>query len=83
MKILNLHVEEFRSLKSLDWTPGDLSNNLELRRTDQQRLFLNADAEMREQYILSYMLEVESRGSQSLLNVEAFRDPDEYKQKDV
>jgi adenine-specific DNA-methyltransferase len=34
---------------------------------------------MREQYTLSYMLDVESRGSQSLLNVEAFRNPDEYK----
>lgn len=28
---------------------------------------------------LSYMLDVESRGSQSLLNVEQFRNPDEYK----
>lgn len=35
--------------------------------------------DMREQYTLSYMLDVESRGSQSLLNVEAFRNPDEYK----
>lgn len=57
----------------------DALNNLELKRTDQQGIFLDADAEMREQYILSYMLDVESRGSQSLLNVEAFRNPDEYK----
>jgi len=57
----------------------DALNNLELKRTDKQGMFLDADAEMREQYILSYMLDVESRGSQSLLNVEAFRNPDEYK----
>ena len=25
MKILNLHVEGFRSLKSVDWSPGDLN----------------------------------------------------------
>jgi adenine-specific DNA-methyltransferase len=57
----------------------DALNNLELKRSQQQGMLLDADAEMREQYILSYMLDVESRGSQSLLNVEAFRNPDEYK----
>jgi adenine-specific DNA-methyltransferase len=57
----------------------DALNNLELKRSEQQELLLDADAEMREQYTLSYMLDVESRGSQSLLNVEAFRNPDEYK----
>jgi adenine-specific DNA-methyltransferase len=57
----------------------DALNNLELNRTTQQGTYLDADAEMREQYILSYMLDVDSRGSQSLLNVEAFRNPDEYK----
>ena len=57
----------------------DALNNLDLKRSEQQGMFLDADAEMREQYTLSYMLDVESRGSQSLLNVEAFRNPDEYK----
>ena len=57
----------------------DALNNLSLRRTDKQTMLLETDDEMREQYILSYMLDVESRGSQSLLNVEAFRNPDEYK----
>jgi len=36
---------------------------------------------LHEQYILSYMLDVESRGSQSLLNVDGFRNPNEYKLK--
>ena len=42
----------------------DALNNLELTRTAQQGTFLDADTEMREQYVLSYMLDVESRGSQ-------------------
>ena len=57
----------------------DSLNNLALKRTDQQSLLLDADDELREQYTLSYMLDVESRGSQSLLNIDSFRNPDEYK----
>lgn len=57
----------------------DALNNLELKKSEKQASLLDADADMREQYTLSYMLDVESRGSQSLLNVEAFRNPDEYK----
>jgi adenine-specific DNA-methyltransferase len=34
---------------------------------------------LREQYLLRYMLDVETRGSQSLLNVQAFADPTAYK----
>ena len=36
---------------------------------------------LKEQYMLRYMLDVETRGSQSLLNVQAFRDPTAYKLK--
>jgi adenine-specific DNA-methyltransferase len=57
----------------------DVLNNLEMKRTNQQGTLLDADAELREQYTLSYMLDVESRRSQSLLNVEGFRNPDQYK----
>jgi adenine-specific DNA-methyltransferase len=57
----------------------DALNNLSLKRSSQQTSLLNQDDELREQYILSYMLDVESRGSQSLLNVESFRNPDQYK----
>jgi len=57
----------------------DTLGNLEVKRTDQQVSLLEQDDDLREQYVLSYMLEVESRGSQSLLNVESFRNPDEYK----
>ena len=64
----------------------DALNNLETRRTDKQQLLLD-DAEaqgtdgLKEQYILRYMLDVETRGSQSLLNVQAFTDPTAYKLK--
>ena len=64
----------------------DALNNLETRRTEeQQRLLDAAEAQgadgLREQYILRYMLDVETRGSQSLLNVQAFTDPTAYKLK--
>ena len=64
----------------------DALNNLETRRTKKQRLLLDAaEAQgadgFREQYLLRYMLDVETRGSQSLLNVEGFTDPAAYKLK--
>ncbi|MCO6455104.1 MAG: site-specific DNA-methyltransferase [Pirellulaceae bacterium] len=57
----------------------DVLNNLEMKRTPQQASLLEQDDDLREQYVLSYMLDVESRGSQSLLNYESFRNPDQYK----
>ncbi|NPV38093.1 MAG: site-specific DNA-methyltransferase [Brevinematales bacterium] len=63
----------------------DTLNNLELRRTQAQaELFASAGEEaksFKEDYILHYMLDVESRGSASLLNTEAFMDPTAYKLK--
>ena len=64
----------------------DALNNLETRRTETQKSLMDhAEAQgadgLREQYILRYMLNVETRGSQSLLNVQAFTDPTEYKLK--
>jgi adenine-specific DNA-methyltransferase len=64
----------------------DALNNLETRRTETQRSLLGAvEAQgaggLKEQYLLRYMLEVETRGSQSLLNVQAFQDPTAYKLK--
>ncbi len=48
----------------------DAPKNLELKRTARQSSLLDADTQLREQYVRSYMLDVESRGSQTLLNVE-------------
>ena len=70
-------ITKYIRLESYD----DALNNLEIKRTDQQGSLLAEDDDLREQYVLSYMLDVESRGSQSLLNVESFRNPDGYKLK--
>ena len=64
----------------------DALNNLDTRRTDKQQLLLDApEAQgadgLREQYILHYLLDVETRGSPSLLNLRAFTDPTAYKLK--
>ena len=64
----------------------DALNNLETRRTEKQQLLLDAGKAqgadgLREQYILRYMLDVETRGNQSLLNVQDFTDPTAYKLK--
>lgn len=61
----------------------DALNNLEIRRTDTQQLQLDNEeaqgaAGFKEQYVLRYMLDVETRDSQSLLNVQSFSDPAAY-----
>jgi adenine-specific DNA-methyltransferase len=71
------HILKYIRLESYE----DALGNLELKRTEQQTSLIDADEELREQYLLSYMLDVETRGSQSLLNVENFRNPDQYKLK--
>lgn len=62
----------------------DTLNNLDIRRSEQQKSLLaepaaKGEGKLREQYLLKYMLDVETRGSQSLLNVAAFRDPTAYR----
>jgi adenine-specific DNA-methyltransferase len=62
----------------------DTLNNLKLNRSiSQQSLLDAADAQgadkLREQYLLQYLLKVETRESPSLLNVNAFTDPTAYK----
>ncbi|NCN06125.1 MAG: site-specific DNA-methyltransferase [Spirochaetales bacterium] len=63
----------------------DTLNNLDLRRTDAQNALLDFKGEgadkFKEDYILRYMLDVESRGSSSLLNIEVFTDPTAYSLK--
>ena len=66
----------------------DTLNNLHFqssRNVKQQTLLDAPEARgadgLKEQYVLRYMLDVETRGSQSLLNVKAFSDPTAYKLK--
>lgn len=64
----------------------DSVNNVEFGRSQEQEQTLfspladGADG-FREQYMLRYMLDVESRDSQSLLNIEQFADPTAYNLK--
>src|SRR5205823_1775678 len=56
----------------------DALNNIELKRTAEQATLLEAHEEFREDYMLRYVLDVEARGSASLLNIENFADPFNY-----
>jgi adenine-specific DNA-methyltransferase len=56
----------------------DSLNNLELKRTPEQGDLLGRHAGMREDYVLRYMLDVESQGSASLLDLGRFEDPFHY-----
>jgi hypothetical protein len=56
----------------------DTLNNLELQRTEAQQRLLEEHEGFREDYVLRYMLDVESRGSASLLNIDRFEDPFNY-----
>lgn len=60
----------------------DALNNLQLKRTPEQDAALKAAPEKaRDQYLLSYFLDVESAGSASLLDINQLRDPFAYKLK--
>lgn len=69
------HMFKYLRLESYE----DALNNLEFRRTAAQQRLLEEATRFRESYMLSYMLEVESQGSPSLLNLQAFEDPFNYK----
>jgi adenine-specific DNA-methyltransferase len=74
------HIFKYLRLESYE----DALNNLDTRRVATQQSLLEAVAAqgadgLREEYLLRYMLNVETRGSQSLLNVQAFADPTAYR----
>ena len=57
----------------------DTLNNLELKRVRDQGELLDKHPELREDYVLRYMLDVESSHSASLLDLDHFEDPFNYK----
>lgn len=72
------HVLKYFALESYE----DTMNNLELNRTEEQEQgLLNFTNEFREDYLLNYMLEFEAQGSQSLLNLDNFAAPFDYRMK--
>jgi adenine-specific DNA-methyltransferase len=68
------HLFKYIRLESYE----DALNNIEMRRNAEQASLLEAHEDFREDYVLRYMLDVEARGSASLLNVESFADPFNY-----
>jgi len=56
----------------------DTLNNLRFDENPIRNKAIAADASLKEDYMLHYLLDVETRGSQSLLNIDAFADPTAY-----
>ena len=56
----------------------DTLNNLRLDHNPQRQKMLTANPALKEDYMLRYLLDVETRGSQSLLNIDAFANPTGY-----
>jgi adenine-specific DNA-methyltransferase len=59
----------------------DTLNNLRFDDNPQRQKSIAANASLKEDYMLHYLLDVETRGSQSLLNIDAFADPTAYSLK--
>lgn len=71
------HMFKYIRLESYE----DTMNNLELKRPPEHDSLFAQHKELREEYILSYMLDMETNGSASLLNLDYFQDPFNYKLK--
>lgn len=56
----------------------DTLNNLRLASDPVRQRAIDANSQLKQDYMLHYMLDVETRGSQSLLNIDAFADPTAY-----
>lgn len=76
------HCFKYNRLESYEDALGNLALN---RPIGQQNLVESHEesslCEARESYVMNYMLEVETRGSQSLLNTQQFLDPTRYELK--
>ena len=56
----------------------DTLNNLRFDDNSQRKKSVAANPSLKEDYMLHYLLDVETRGSQSVLNIDAFADPTAY-----
>lgn len=68
------HLVKYLRLESYE----DALNNLVFAEDAERDKALAANAGLRQDHMLHYMLDVETRGSQSLLNINAFADPMAY-----
>ncbi len=69
------HMFKYIRLESYE----DALANIKLQRSKPQQLLIDKAGDFRESYMLKYVLDVESRGSQTLLNIDNFDDPWNYK----
>lgn len=67
------HCFKYIRLESYEDTLGNLRLN-----TKQDLFNQSSENEARQAYVMNYMLYVETRGSQSLLNIQQFLDPTQY-----
>ncbi len=68
------HMFKYMRLESYE----DTLNNLELNTKDVQGVLTALPAKAQEEYILRYMLDIETRESNSLLNINRLKDPFNY-----
>ena len=68
------HIFKYVRLESYE----DTLNNLSLSRTEVQNDLIRANPTLREDYTISYMMDFETKGSPSLLDLDAFEDPFSY-----
>ena len=69
------HMFKYLRLESYE----DALANLQLRQTEAQESLLKKSDSFRESYMLRYMLDTETKGSPSLLDLDQFDDPFNYK----
>ena len=68
------HVLKYHRLESYE----DTLNNLELNEDEDRQEVLEQNEDLRRDYRLHYMLDVETKGSPSLLDIDEFADPRQY-----
>lgn len=68
------HCFKYSKLESYE----DTLNNLRLDQNPQRGKAVTANPALKEDYMLRYLLDVETKNSQSLLNIDAFADPTAY-----
>jgi adenine-specific DNA-methyltransferase len=68
------HVFKYLRLESYE----DALGNLKIQRSEKQLPLVSQSGSARQSYLMHYMLEVETRGSQSLLNTDQFLEPTQY-----
>lgn len=71
------HLFKYIRLESYE----DTLNNLEFGEDPLQSATSAVSTALRDEFTMRYMLDVRTRGSSSLLNIDAFKDPTEYKLK--